>query len=69
MPPKRNVSAAGAEPLSEQTFKDFVKEIKTLIAQSEQSINSRLKRVEEKFTGVINEMREEISDMHSAKEY
>lgn len=64
MPPKRSESVAGTEPLSEQTFKDFAKKIKTLIAQSEQSINSRLKRVEEKFTGIINEMREEISDMH-----
>ena len=38
-----------------------------MIAQSEQSKISRLKRVEEKFTGVINEMREEISDMHKEK--
>ena len=61
MPPKRNESVTGSEPLSEQTFNVFVKGRITLIARSEQSINSRLKKVEEKFAGVISEMREEIS--------
>lgn len=64
MPPKRSESVTGSEPLSEQTFNVFAKEIKTLIAQSEQNINSRLKKVEEKFAGAISEMREEISEIH-----
>lgn len=53
MPPKKSELAA-AEPLTEQVFNVFAKEIKTMIKESETSINSRLKKLEEKFTGLYN---------------
>lgn len=48
MPPSKKSESAG-EPLTEQTFNVFAKEIKAMIKESEQRINSRLKKIEEKF--------------------
>lgn len=61
MPPKRSDSVG--EPLTEQVFSQFAKELKAMIKESEQNINSRLKKVEEKFAGIYNKLREDVEEI------
>lgn len=49
MPPSKKSESAGEPLITEQTFNVFAKEIKAMIKASEQRINSRLKKIEEKF--------------------
>lgn len=71
MPQRKSEKGDGNETQSENDFSKFSNEMRTMFKDFEQRIGTRLKKLDDKFTGIFNELREDINavktDMEEVK--